>query len=327
MNKIIQRINSNQNFVITSHINPDGDNVGSSVAMTKFLKNLGKNPIHALEDDIPENLGFLLKDHQVFKNYEDVLSHFAGESFDLIILDSADKSRMALNSQILEKASEVINIDHHISNNQYGSLNYILPKISSTAEVVTLIMRAIDESAIDVPVATAAYTGISTDTGNFLFPSVSADTFMAAAFLTQKGADRTLVANEIYRSTSLPLRKLTKLLLDTFTIENQVGIMVMTQKSLEEAGVNYKDTDEVTNMAVDTKGVEVGILIKENAKNSYRISLRSKGKVNVCEIANLFGGGGHHNAAGCTITGEIEEIRETLQKLAYEQIKKDIPHA
>ncbi len=323
MKEVIQSIGLGRNFVVTSHVNPDGDNVGSSVAMTKFLQNIGKNAIHALSDEIPENLKFLLKNHKIFTDKEEILEHFGGEAYALVVLDSAEKSRVAVDMQVYDKAQLVINIDHHVSNTMYGDLNYVLPEISSTCEVVTGIFKAVNDKAIDEPVATAAYTGLSTDTGNFMFQSVSAETFRAAAFLTEKGADRTLVADEIYRSISLELRMLTKLLLETFTIENEIGIMLMTGKALAEAGVAYKDTESMANLGVDTRGVEVGILIKENGPDLYKISLRSKGTANVCEIAANFGGGGHHNAAGCTMHGKAEDIKKQLQDLSELQLKKD----
>ena len=326
MKTVIQRMNESQNFVVTSHINPDGDNVGSSVAMVQFLKKYGKNAIHCLDDEIPENLKFLLKNHGLYRSNE-VYEEIKNQAYDIIVLDCAEKSRAAIGKDLYEKAACVINIDHHVSNTAYGDLNYILPEVSSTAEVVTGLLRTIDESIIDEEVATPAYTGLSTDTGNFLFPVVSENTFLTAAFLTAKGADRVTVANELYRNTSLGMRKLTKLLLDTFTIENEVGIMTMTTAMLEETGVAYKDTEAVTNLGVDTEGVEVGILIKENAPDLYKISLRSKGIANVCEIAAHFGGGGHHNAAGCTIQGDSASIAAKLQKLTEEQIEKDRQNA
>lgn len=327
MKELIDRIHSSKNFLVTSHINPDGDNVGSSVAMTKFLKNIGKNAIHGLNDQIPDNLNFLMQDHKIYMEKEEILAYFGEKDFDLIILDSAEKSRVALDSEIIEKAQTRINIDHHMSNSQYGDINYVEAEVSSSCEVLTRILLEIDEEAVTKEVATAAYTGISTDTGNFMFPAVTAETFRTAAILTEKGADRTLIANEIYRNTSLEIRKLTKLLLDTFTIVNQVGIMTMSKEMLEVSGVDYKDTEAVTNLGVDTKGVEIGILIKENGPDLYKISLRSKGYANVCEIAAIFGGGGHHNAAGCTIEGPLEEVKDQLQKSAEAQLEKDLTNA
>lgn len=324
MDKIIQRIKQSQNFVVTSHVNPDGDNVGSSVAMTKYLQKMGKKAVHALTDCIPDNLLFLLEDHQILKSAKEVQDFFGQEPYDLIVLDSADKNRIALDQEIIQKAEQTMNIDHHMSNDQYGDINYVVPSIGSTCQVLCNILREMDESLIRPEIATAIYAGISTDTGNFMFASVDEDTFMTAAFLTKKQADRNLVANEIYRNTSLEFRMLTKLVLDTFTIIDQVGMMVMSQEMLEQSQVDYKDTDMIVNLAIDTKGVQVGVLVKENGPDLFKISLRSKDKVNVCAIANQFGGGGHFNASGCTMEGKLEDVIQQLQEAAAKQIQKDL---
>lgn len=323
MEKIINRIKQSKNFVVTSHVNPDGDNVGSSVAMIKYLKNIGKNAIHVLEDDIPDDLRFLFTNHEVLRDITSVQKYFGEEAYDLIILDSAEKGRVAIDENIIDNAACILNIDHHMSNPGFGDLDYIVPSIGSSCEVLTDILRNIDEEAIDREVATALYTGISTDTGNFMFPSVTEDTFYTAAFLTKKGADRDLIANEIYRNTSMELRLLTKMTLDSFRIRNKVGIMAMTIEMLEASGVDYKDTESLANIPIDTKGVSVGVLVKERGPRSFKISLRSKGRINVCEIAKKFDGGGHYNASGCTITGDLQEVIEKLQAAAEEQIRKD----
>ncbi len=324
MQKIIDRIRERNNFIVTSHINPDGDNVGSSIAMTRYLRELGKNAIHLLEDEIPENLKFLLNNYSIENNSKLLSEKFLKDGFDLIVIDSGDKNRIALDNELILKADCVINIDHHRSNNNYGDLNYVMSNIGSSCEVVSNILRKINPELINKEIATALYTGISTDTGNFMFPSVTADTFYTAAFLTEKGADRDTVGNEIYRNNTLGYRMLTKMLLENFTLKNKVGIMVMTQTMLDETGVEYKDVDTLANLGVDTQGVEIGILVKEQCKGTYKISFRSKNKVNVCELAEKFGGGGHFNAAGCTIKSDESEIIKMLQSEAEKQIQKDL---
>lgn len=327
MDSIIKRLNEGQNFIVTSHVNPDGDNVGSSVGMTRFLRAMGKNAIHVLEDSVPENILFLLEDYELIRQSDQIPQDFLEKDYDLIVLDSAEKNRIALPWELAEKAQQVMNIDHHISNTNFGDINYICSDIGSTSEVICNILRAMDEHKIDEKIATALYTGISTDTGNFMFPSVTPKTFYTAAFLTQRGADRNRVANEVYRNVSPGFRLLTKMALETFEIKNKVGIMLMSLEMLQESGVDYKDTDLLANVAVDTKGVEVGILVKERENNTYKISLRSKDCVNVCEIARQFGGGGHFHAAGCTINGTAEEVIQRLQAVSEAQIQKDLLHA
>ncbi len=327
MESIIMRLTNEANFIVTSHVNPDGDNIGSSVAMTRFLRAQGKNAIHVLEDSVPENILFLLDEYELIQKAEEIPADFFSKGYDLIVIDSAEKNRIAIPQNIAENANCVLNIDHHMSNTNFGDLNFVCAEVGSSCEVVSNLLRAMDEDKISAKVATALYTGISTDTGNFMFPSVTPQTFLTAAFLTEKGADRNTIANEVYRNFSLGFRKLTKMILDTFTIINKVGIMVMSNQMLEESGVDYKDTDLIANMAIDTRGVEVGILVKERENNTYKISLRSKDLVNVCEIAAQFGGGGHFHAAGCTICGELDEVIQKLQHASEQQIKKDLPNA
>ncbi len=323
MKAIIDRIRDGKNFVVTSHVNPDGDNVGSSVAMTRFLNALGKRAVHVLEDEIPDNLQFLLENYELVQDSSHIVKYFGEESYDVIALDSAEKNRIAVSQKLLDNASCIINIDHHMSNIGFGDLNCVQFGIGSTCEVLCDILREIQEDKIDSDVATALYTGLSTDTGNFMFSSVNEHTFYTAAFLTQKKADRDRIENEIYRNNSFELRVLTKMVLETFRIVDEVGIVAMTKEMLEISGVEYKDTDPIANIPIDTKGVSVGILIKEKDEGVYKISIRSKGKINVCEIAAQFGGGGHFNAAGCTIIGTLEEAKEKLQEVAAKQIQKD----
>lgn len=323
MRAIIDRIRDGKNFVVTSHVNPDGDNVGSSVAMTRFLNSLGKRAVHVLEDEIPDNLQFLLEEYELVQDSSRIVEYFGEESYDVIALDSAEKNRIAVSQKLLDNASCIINIDHHMSNIGFGDLNCVRSGIGSTCEVLCDILREFQEDAIDSKVATALYTGLSTDTGNFMFSSVNEHTFYTAAFLTQKKADRNRIANEIYRNNSFELRVLTKMVLETFRIVDEVGIVEMSKEMLEESGVEYKDTDPIANIPIDTKGVSVGILIKEKEEGVYKISIRSKEKINVCEIATQFGGGGHFNAAGCTITGTLEEAKQKLQEVAVKQIQKD----
>ncbi len=324
MQELVERIRQKKNFVVTSHVNPDGDNIGSSVAMTRYLRSIGKDAVHILDDDIPENLKFLLSDHEILRSDRMQDNKLGLDSYDLIVVDCSVENRIAIAPNIIEEADCVLNIDHHMSNTNFGDINFILPEVSSTCEVLTGVLRNIDEDAIGESVATALYTGISTDTGNFLFPAVNEKTFQTAAFLTTKGADRVTIANELYRNESLESRKLTRLVLETFQIENRIGMIVMTQAMLEESGVDYKDTDFIANIPIDTKGVSVGILIKERAEGEYKISVRSKERVDVCEIAKKFDGGGHYHASGCTICGEISEVIEQLQKVSEEQILKDL---
>lgn len=340
MKKIQNIIENEKNFIITSHTSPDGDNIGSSIGMTLYLKQNFKKAYHVIDDSIPDNLRFLMDEpgkraqdendmckraHKLytstkFMNSEKHSELIKNGNYVLIILDTADISRVCISEEILKNAKEVINIDHHVSNTGYGDLNYIDPDISSTCELVCRILRRFDEKKFTPQIATALYAGISTDTGNFLFNSVDANTFENASFLTKMGADRDIVANRIYQSTSYNYLKLTKEALDTLEVEDGVGTMVLTNAMLDRNNVDYKDTDSLVSNVININGVRVGILIKEKSEKEYKISLRSKDDTNVCEIAQKFEGGGHRRAAGCAIYGDIDTVKQKIVQAAKEQI-------
>lgn len=315
---IIRLINESSNFVITSHISPDGDNIGAIVAFCRFLKNINKNVVVVLDDDIPTELLFLTDIENIIKSKDFNFD----ENYVVISLDCADKNRISINEKILIESQYIINIDHHISNTLYGDINYVKPLCSSTCEVLLDLFKIYNESKIDDFIATALYTGISTDTGNFMFSSVDENTFLSVAYLTKKGANRDLIANEIYRSISLNQRILTSLVLETLEIRENIAIMLVSEEMLKKSDVKYEDTELITNIPIDTKGVKIGILIKEKEKNFYKISFRSKGNIDVCSIAQKFGGGGHKNAAGCTFLGNYSEIKEKLFAEARLELKK-----
>ncbi|MGB5822873.1 MAG: bifunctional oligoribonuclease/PAP phosphatase NrnA [Proteocatella sp.] len=340
MKKIQNIIENEKHFIVTSHTSPDGDNVGSSIGMTLYLRANLKKAYHIIDDSVPDNLRFLMDEpgkrvqdendmcrraHKIytstkFMNSEKHRELIENGNYVLIILDTADISRVCISEEILKNAKEIINIDHHVSNTRYGDINFVDPHISSTCELVCKILRKLDAKKITPQIATALYAGISTDTGNFLFNSVDAHTFENASFLTKMGADRDIVANRIYQSTSYNYLKLTKEALDTLEVEDGIGTMVLTNEMLDRNNVDYKDTDSLVSNVINIHGVRVGILIKEKNDNEYKLSLRSKDDTNVCEIAQKFEGGGHKRAAGCAIYGDIQSVKQQIIQAAKEQL-------
>lgn len=331
MEKILELLKLEEKFIVTSHVNPDGDNLGSSIGLVRYLLELGKEAYHVIDDQIPENMKFILNSyeggakHHIFTTKEFLYLDWYKEMVDsgdyiLIVLDCADRHRMCIGQEILEGAKKVVNLDHHISNTGYGDLNYVQGSISSTCELITSLLREIDETKFNKSIATALYTGLSTDTGNFLFDSVTEKTFETASFLTKLGADRDKVANQIYQSTSFNYLKLTKEVLETLELHDDVGIMVLTQDMLDRNNVNYKDTDDLVNNVINIDVVKIGILIKEKSKHEYKISLRSKDDTNVCKVAQRFHGGGHKRASGCTLHGELENVKYEIIQASKEEL-------
>ena len=319
---IIETINEGNNFIVTSHYSPDGDNIGSTLGLYYALKSLGKNVLYVLDDTTPLNLNFLVKDVNILKSQElDVnLSDFI-----LITLDCGDKGRICVSDDIIESTKTLICIDHHASNDSFGDLNYINPKESSTCELVYNLLKEysefLGEQLINEQIATCLYTGLVTDTGNFCYSSANPSSFLMAHDLISIGAKRDFIIQNVFQSNPYNFYKLLGEALNTLDIINgKVASINLTTEMLERNGVSFNDSDGVTSYTRDIEGVEVGLLFKEKSKNEIKVSFRSKNYVNVGEIAATFGGGGHVRASGCTIKDTIENAK----KMVIDEVLKHI---
>ena len=311
---IIETINEGNNFIVTSHYSPDGDNIGSTLGMYYALKSLGKNVLYVLDDTTPLNLNFLVKDVNILKSHEvDVnLSDFV-----LITLDCGDKGRICVSDDIIESTKTLICIDHHASNDSFGDLNYINPKESSTCELVYNLLKEyskfLGKQLITEQIATCLYTGLVTDTGNFCYSSANPSSFLMAHDLISIGAKRDFIIQNVFQSNPYNFYKLLGEALNTLDIINgKVASINLTTEMLERNGVSFNDSDGVTSYTRDIEGVEVGLLFKEKSKNEIKVSFRSKNYLNVGEIAATFGGGGHVRASGCTIKDTIENAKKMV---------------
>jgi phosphoesterase RecJ-like protein len=312
IDSIIDYINESNYFLVTSHVSPDGDNVGSSLSMYYFLKKLNKEVSYVLDDVLPQNIRFLTKDMQILKS-----SDFNKKDYSLIALDCADTNRICVTDDIKNNAKHIVCIDHHISNDKYGNLNYIDSNASSTCELVyNLLMRyneRFNTNIIDEKIATALYTGLVTDTGNFAYSCTHASSFEMAKQLMLFKADKDLVIQEVFQSNSYNFYKLLGDALNTLEIVDEKVATIMVDKEMLKANsISFNDIDGVTSYTRDIKGVEVGILLKEKKENEVKVSLRSKNYIDVNEIAKIFGGGGHTRAAGCTINDTIENAKKKV---------------
>lgn len=320
IDNIIKHINESNDFIVTSHISPDGDNVGSTLAMYYCLKKLNKNVYYVLDDNTPLNLKFLVKGVEILKSNELKINDYS-----LISLDCGDKSRICVSDEIINNSNKLICIDHHASNNYYGDLNYIDSEASSTCELVyNLLVRFYQVSnlnLIDEKVATALYTGLVTDTGNFSYSSTHPSSFEMAKELLILGAKRDTIIQNVFQSNPFKFYKLLGDALNTLDIvESKIASIMLTKEMLKKYSISFNDVDAITSYTRDIQGVEVGILLKEKKENEVKVSLRSKNYVDVSEIAKTFNGGGHVRAAGCTIYDSIENAK----KLVLQEVLKTI---
>ncbi|UHR02922.1 bifunctional oligoribonuclease/PAP phosphatase NrnA [Peptoniphilus sp. GNH] len=302
-------------IVLSSHINPDGDNLGSVLGMYSVLKQMGKEVYPIIDDEIPKDYKFL-PSSEVIKRPEEI--NFTPDLF--ITLDSATLDRIGKSKEIFEKAKKTINFDHHKTNDSYADLNYVSEK-SATGEVLFEFFHT-EKIGINKAAATCLYTAISSDTGSFKYDSTSSYTFYAASELMKKGIDINEIAVNLYQNRS---KSKTKLLIEVaskikYYFDDKVGLGKVTNDIMESVGAEKHDSEGIVEFIRDIEGLELAVLLKEKKDGGVRLSMRSKSQLDCAKIASFFGGGGHTRAAGATIDLPIDKAEEVL----IEEIKKQL---
>lgn len=310
MYNIIQTIMGSDNFIITSHYSPDGDNLGSSIGLYLALKKLNKKVFIVLDDLMPKNLKFLYQDVNICKSEELNLNEYI-----LIALDCGDKNRICCSESIIKNSKLIINIDHHASNDNYGDLNYVDSKASSTCELVYNLLVSMDEKILDKKIGSCLYTGLVTDTGNFMYSNANSSSFIMASNLIKLEIDKENIIKDIYQNNPLNYIKLLGDALNTLEVlENKIAIIGLDREIFKKHNISFNDVEGVVNYTRDIEEVEVGILLKEKTPSEIKVSFRSKSYVDVNKIAQVFGGGGHMRASGCTIKDSLENAKQMIIK-------------
>lgn len=320
---ILKYIHGSDDFVVTSHVNPDGDNIGSTLSIYYFLKKINKKVYYVMNDSMPLNMQFLIEDINIINSSE--FKELNIKDYSLITLDCGDKNRICVDDDIKANCVKLINIDHHASNDFYGDLNYVVADASSTSELVYNILRRDEEinnsKSIDKSIATALYTGLMTDTGKLTYSNTHASSFDMAKNLMILGADTQRVVQNVFGSNPYNFYKLLGEALNTLEIINtKIAVMVVTQEMLNRYNIDFKDIDGIVPYARDIENVEIGILLKEKGNNEIKVSLRSKSVADVSRVAKAFGGGGHIRAAGCTINDDIKNAKIKVVEEALKEI-------
>lgn len=303
MENAIKMIKKSNSIYVASHINPDGDNVGSTLALVMALKKMNKDVTPLLTGEIPSDYKFLPK----IDLYED----YSGDlhPIDLFIaVDSADADRLGINKPLLDVSKNILNIDHHISNTNFGMINLVDDKASATGELIYHLIKAMGIE-IDIDIATCLYTAISTDTGSFIYDNVTDQTHEIIADLIRVGIDKSDINIQLYGSRSMEKTKLFIKSLSTLKLfnDNKIAIVQVSQKMLEDTGTTLDDTEGIISFVREIESVEVACILKESEELKTKISMRSKKYINVSDIAANFNGGGHIRAAGGTIYANIKE--------------------
>jgi bifunctional oligoribonuclease and PAP phosphatase NrnA len=301
-----------QEFVLTCHETPDGDAIGSEIALYHALLSLGKQVRIVNSDPVPDKYSYLFEPGTV-ELVGERDDHDVGRSV-LIILDTNDIHNIGMvAARLLPGAAEYFIIDHHESGSDITSGRLIEVEASSTCEILYKIFIDL-EIEINRPAAIALYTGIIYDTGCFVYPKTTAFTFSAAAHLVKIGANPYKLYSAIYESNSISSLRLQSKVLSTLELlfDNQVAVQTMLKETILEAEAGYEEADTIINFPLRSERVRVSVFFKENLEGLLRCSLRSKGNINVSLIAQQFGGGGHKTAAGFKSPYPLEKIKKLV---------------
>lgn len=297
-------------ILVASHVDPDGDSLGTQLAFAGFLRKSGKQVFLFREDTIPEKFQFLPE--------SDNIQHIQDSSNDLkvdaaVILECPRISRAGNIINKLNEDCKIINIDHHQDNDGYGDVAWVNGDASSVAEMVYEYFEAVDYE-VDTTTATQLYTAILTDTGRFRYNSTSQRTMEIAGKLIGAGADPRQICDRVYFNLPVGTIKLIGHALDNaeFLQNGKVCMLAVGKEILSKNEARLSETEGLSEYSLFGQGVEVGILLKEGDDGVTRISLRSRGSVNVADLAAKFGGGGHINAAGCSIEKGLNEAKKEI---------------
>ncbi len=308
LQKITDTINRYGRFLITAHIRIDGDAIGSELALYHMLRGMGKEAVVYNQDETPSNYHFLPGIESVIRELPPV------EEFDCVfILDCSDLNRVGDEAGKIATAAIIINIDHHVSNGGFSQIRLIDPQASSTGELLYRLAVHMG-AAISGDVATCLYTSLLTDTGCFRYGSTKKETLVAAGNLVERGAEPQWISENLFENNPLPKITLLAKALETLSLDGggRIGSLVVSQQALKDAGALPEHTEGFVDLPRTIRDVEISILFNELADNRYKISLRSKGRVNVERVARAFGGGGHVNAAACMIEGELPAVKSRI---------------
>jgi phosphoesterase RecJ-like protein len=315
-------IDSHKRFILTSHVNPDGDGLGSEVALARYLELRGKQVSILNCSATPENYLFLHQLHPILKfdpaYHEEIVDHAEV----IILLDANHPDRLAAMGPFIQKSHSVkVCIDHHPEPGEFADLYLLDDQSSSTGEIIYYFI-SMAGGTIDSVIATALYTAIMTDTGSFRYQKTDSEVHTIVAHLLQAGADPVAIYEQVYEHTSANrIRLLGMALASLQTLyDGKLAYIVITHEMFETTGTSEDDTDAFVPYTMMTNGVQVGLMFSE-MDNTVKINFRSKGEIPINELAKEFGGNGHKNAAGARVSSaRLDEIVSLVLKRAGEYV-------
>jgi phosphoesterase RecJ-like protein len=297
---ILRILREGERFLVCSHSRPDGDAVGSMLAMGMLLAQLGKRADLVTADRIPavyrglpgaESIRTAMRVHGPY------------DAAILLECDGLERTRLLGLDPFF-----ILNIDHHASGRAWGHLNWIDREAASVGEMVYRLVRACG-ATMTPEMATCLYTTVLTDTGGFCYGSTQASTFRLAQLLVEEGADPIQIAQDVYFSTSAAKMMLLGTALRTLQLEDELAWLWVTHEDMALTSAAEEDCEGIVNYALSIAGIQAAVFLRELPEGRVRLSLRGKGRLNVAEVATALGGGGHENAAGCTLDGPLDQAR------------------
>jgi len=313
LEKIADILKNNDSFVIFTHSYPDGDAIGSSIAFYKLLLNLGKKAAMVCDSEMPYQYEFLPYINKVIKNISELL---VKNKYIALFLDCADIKRINIDEEKLrENAHYIINIDHHLSNTNFGQINIVDSSKSATAEIIFSFFDKYFKKYFDKEIAESLYTGILTDTGKFQYSNTTKEVHRIVSLLLEYDINPSSIFSNIYENEPANRFKLLAIVLKRVKITqgNYLIYSYILEKDFKEFDLPYSANDGIIELLRSAAGIKVAALFKEIEPDTYKISLRaSNNGVNLAKIADSFGGGGHKSAAAFSSCGKLNVIVKEL---------------
>ena len=311
--RVAAEIRARRRFVISSHVRPDGDAIGSQMALALALQGMGKDVRVVNRDPAPVAIASFPGVGAI-----ELVGRVDDPGDAVIVMECGDLARTGV--QGLERGF-VINIDHHLDNTMYGAVNWFDPSAAACGEMVFDLVREL-QAPVTPDIAAHVYVAILTDTGSFHHSHISSRTFDICRRCVDAGIDPAAIARTIYDSNHLGRLRLFGTILSRMALDpsGRVATLTVDKALTDETGGTYEDTEGLINFPLTVQEIQGVVFFKEHGRDDWRVSMRSKGAVNVNAIAREFGGGGHKNASGCSATGPLEDLQRRFERRLVDQI-------
>ncbi|MBN1880622.1 MAG: bifunctional oligoribonuclease/PAP phosphatase NrnA [Deltaproteobacteria bacterium] len=299
-----------QRIFLTTHLNPDGDAVGSLLACSLYLRERNSSVTVYMQDPVPKNFRFLPGVDMVVHD----LAPLKGSRYDVsLVLDSTDWERVGGRPGSDIDLGTIINIDHHVSNRGFGDLNLVDPGASATAEIIFDILSGMG-GPVSKDIATCIYSGIMSDTGCFTYSNTNTRAFEISRILVERGVRPDMVAEQIHESYPIARLEMLREALSTLEFSNDmaIGVMTISQEMFQKTHSGPDIIEGFIDYPRFVAGVKVAVLFRELPEGGYKVSFRSRSNLDVSRVAAQFGGGGHTNASGCTVHMPLDQAKERV---------------